>query len=71
MPIHANTAFLELGIIFSLACVGLGAGGKFAETAFSSAGLRWMMLDAAITIPAGSGLANEFSAAIFWPSPTA
>ena len=49
MPINANTAFRELGIIFFLACVGLGAGGKFAETAFSATGLRWMMLGAAVT----------------------
>ena len=49
MPINANTAFRELGIIFFLACVGLGAGGKFAETALSSTGLQWMLLGAAAT----------------------
>ncbi|MEO7098319.1 MAG: putative transporter [Luteolibacter sp.] len=49
MPINANTAFRELGIIFFLACVGLGAGAKFAETAFSAIGLQWMMLGAAVT----------------------
>jgi putative transport protein len=49
MPINANTAFRELGIIFFLACVGLGAGGKFAETAFSATGLQWMLLGAAVT----------------------
>jgi putative transport protein len=49
MPINANTAFRELGIIFFLACVGLGAGGKFVATAFSSAGLQWMLLGAAAT----------------------
>ena len=32
MADDANTAFRELGIIFFLACVGLGAGGKFVET---------------------------------------
>jgi putative transport protein len=50
MPINANTAFRELGIIFFLACVGLGAGGKFVETALSSTGLQWMGLGAAVTL---------------------
>lgn len=50
MPINANTAFRELGIIFFLACVGLGAGGKFVETAFSSVGLQWMAMGAAVTV---------------------
>ena len=49
MPINANTAFRELGIIFFLACVGLGAGGKFAETAFSATGLQWMAMGAVVT----------------------
>jgi putative transport protein len=49
MPINANTAFRELGIIFFLACVGLGAGANFVETAFSAAGLQWMALGAAVT----------------------
>lgn len=49
MPLNANTAFRELGIIFFLACVGLGAGGKFVETAFSATGLHWMALGAAVT----------------------
>jgi len=50
MPINANTAFRELGIIFFLACVGLGAGEKFVETAFSSVGLRWMAMGAVVTV---------------------
>ena len=50
MPLNANTAFRELGIIFFLACVGLGAGGKFVETAFSTTGLHWMALGAAVTM---------------------
>ena len=50
MPINANTAFRELGIIFFLACVGLGAGGKFVETAFSTAGLQWMAMGAVVTV---------------------
>jgi putative transport protein len=49
MPINANTAFRELGIIFFLACVGLGAGGRFVETAFSATGLKWMAMGAVIT----------------------
>jgi putative transport protein len=49
MPINANTAFRELGIIFFLACVGLGAGGKFVATAFSATGLQWMALGAVVT----------------------
>lgn len=49
MPINANTAFRELGIIFFLACVGLGAGGKFVETAFSATGLQWMAMGALVT----------------------
>lgn len=49
MPINANTAFRELGIIFFLACVGLGAGGKFVETAFSATGFRWMLMGAVVT----------------------
>ncbi len=50
MPINANIAFRELGIIFFLACVGLGAGGKFVETAMSGVGLQWMALGAAVTM---------------------
>lgn len=50
MPINANTAFRELGIIFFLACVGLGAGGRFAETAFSSSGLQWIAMGIAVTM---------------------
>lgn len=49
MPINANTAFRELGIIFFLACVGLGAGGRFVETAFSTTGLQWMAMGAVVT----------------------
>jgi putative transport protein len=50
MPINANTAFRELGIIFFLACVGLGAGEKFFATAFSQIGLQWMALGVAVTM---------------------
>jgi len=30
-------------------CVGLGAGGKFVATAFSTTGLHWMAFGAAVT----------------------
>lgn len=49
MPLNANTAFRELGIIFFLACVGLDAGGKIIATAFSATGLQWMALGVAVT----------------------
>jgi putative transport protein len=50
MPINANTAFREMGIIFFLACVGLSAGGKFIATAFTATGLQWMAMGAAVTM---------------------
>ncbi len=50
MPINANFAFRELGIIFFLSCVGLSAGGKFVETAMSATGLQWMALGGAVTL---------------------
>jgi putative transport protein len=50
MPINANTAFRELGIIFFLACVGLGAGGCFVQTALSPTGMSWMLYGIVITM---------------------
>jgi putative transport protein len=50
MPINANTAFRELGIIFFLACVGLGAGGSFVQTALSPTGICWMLYGIVITM---------------------
>lgn len=50
MPMNANIAFRELGIILFLACVGLSAGKKFAATAFTTTGLHWMALGAAVTM---------------------
>ena len=50
MPINANTAFRELGIIFFLACVGLKSGGHFLETLTHGDGLWWMALASLITI---------------------
>jgi putative transport protein len=42
MPKMVNLAFRELGITLFLAAVGLKAGEKFFETAFSSTGLLWL-----------------------------
>jgi putative transport protein len=42
MPQNTNLAFRELGIVLFLATVGLGAGPKFFEIAFSSQGLIWV-----------------------------
>lgn len=50
MPVSANTAFRELGIVLFLACVGLKAGGNFFETVFTSEGLNWLLAGLAITI---------------------
>lgn len=50
MPVNANTAFRELGIILFLACVGLGAGGRFAQTVFTAQGLQWVLLGLIITM---------------------
>ncbi len=41
MPVNTNLAFRELGIVLFLASVGLGAGPKFFDIAFSSQGLVW------------------------------
>ena len=38
MPVNANVAFRELGIVLFLACVGLKAGEKFFETVFTRRG---------------------------------
>jgi putative transport protein len=50
MPVSANAAFRELGIVLFLACVGLKAGGNFFETVFTSEGLHWLIAGLAITI---------------------
>ena len=41
MPVNTNLAFRELGIVMFLATVGLGAGPRFFDIAFSSQGLMW------------------------------
>ena len=50
MPLNANRALRELGIILFLANVGLLAGGTFAATVFSVQGLQWLLLGLAVTL---------------------
>jgi putative transport protein len=50
MPVNANLAFRELGIVLFLACVGLKAGDKFFETAFTTQGLTWVLAGLCITM---------------------
>ena len=49
MPISANNALRELGIVLFLSCVGIVAGGKFTETVATKAGLMMMLYGACIT----------------------
>jgi putative transport protein len=42
MPVNANLAFRELGIVLFLACVGLKAGAQFFAMVFSASGLLWL-----------------------------
>lgn len=50
MPVNANLAFRELGIVLFLACVGLKAGGQFFATVFTQTGLVWLLAGACITM---------------------
>lgn len=50
MPINANRALRELGIILFLANVGLLSGEKFAATVFSTQGLQWVLLGILVTM---------------------
>jgi putative transport protein len=50
MPLNANRALREFGIILFLANVGLLAGGRFAETVFTAQGLQWVLLGLAVTV---------------------
>jgi putative transport protein len=50
MPISANYALRETGIVLFLSAVGLGAGDVFVETLVHGDGLRWMGWGAAITV---------------------
>lgn len=50
MPLNANRALRELGIILFLANVGLLSGEHFAEAVFSWQGLQWVVLGALVTV---------------------
>ncbi len=50
MPLNANRALRELGIILFLANVGLLSGEKFAATVFSAQGLQWVLLGIFVTM---------------------
>jgi len=50
MPTNANLAFREFGIALFFAAVGLKAGGVFFATAFSAAGLTWLIGGLLITL---------------------
>ncbi|MEN3943451.1 putative transporter [Prosthecobacter sp. SYSU 5D2] len=50
MPMNANRALRELGIILFLANVGLLSGENFARTVFSLQGLQWVLLGIAVTM---------------------
>lgn len=50
MPVNANLAFRELGIVLFLACVGLRAGEKFFSTVLTNEGLYWLLGGLAITV---------------------
>ena len=50
MPINANRALRELGIVLFLANVGLLSGEKFAQTVFTTQGLQWVLLGVVVTM---------------------
>ncbi|MBC8002903.1 MAG: putative transporter [Opitutaceae bacterium] len=50
MPINANFAIRELGIVLFLACVGLHSGERFVETLVHGDGLKWMAFAGMITV---------------------
>lgn len=50
MPLNANRALRELGIILFLANVGLLSGEKFVSTVFSAQGLQWVLLGICVTV---------------------
>lgn len=50
MPLNANRALRELGIILFLANVGLLSGEKFVATVFSTQGLQWVLLGVFVTM---------------------
>jgi putative transport protein len=50
MPVNANLAFRELGIVLFLACVGLSAGKSFFDTVASPTGIQWLWIAFLITV---------------------
>lgn len=50
MPVSANIALRELGIVLFLACVGLKAGDHFVEILVNGDGLKWMGCGILITM---------------------
>jgi len=50
MPINANRALRELGIILFLSNVGLLSGGEFVDTVVSAQGLQWVLLGVLVTV---------------------
>lgn len=50
MPLNANRALRELGIILFLANVGLLSGEHFVATVFSTQGLQWVLLGVLVTM---------------------
>lgn len=50
MPVNANLALRELGIVLFLACVGLKAGTNFFSTVFTAQGLQWLWCGFLITV---------------------
>lgn len=49
MPIGANLALREIGIVLFLACVGLRSGEQFLSTLLEGEGLYWVLMGALIT----------------------
>lgn len=50
MPVNTNLAFREFGIALFFAAVGLSAGAKFFQIAFSSAGIYWLLAGLSVTV---------------------
>jgi putative transport protein len=50
LPLSANLALREIGIVLFLACVGLNCGGEFWRTIAEGDGLRWMAFASLITV---------------------
>jgi putative transport protein len=50
MPINANLAFRDFGIVLFFAAVGLAAGPKFFATVISALGLQWLLAGAGVTV---------------------